>query len=103
MFSIRTTEEELEKSGGVQGSLVSGVLLARSHDAMPRHMNIYERKLLQLRRFISSGTSYGAAQEAIVSHAVLDVSGFQPNMADCLSSPNLSGLIVLSVYEAPGE
>ncbi len=69
-------------SASVQGSLVSGVVLAHSHDAMPHHMNIYERKLLQLRRFISSGKSCGAAQEVIVSHAVLDVVGFQPNPAD---------------------
>lgn len=53
-----------------------------SHDTTPQPMNIYETKLLQLRRFISSGKSCSAAQEAVVSHAVLDVSGFQPNMAD---------------------
>ncbi|CAK6972536.1 Hypothetical predicted protein [Scomber scombrus] len=44
------------------------------HNATPRPMNIYERKLLQLRRLILSGESCGAAQEAIVPRDnVLDV------------------------------
>ena len=72
-------------SASIQGSLVSRVLLTRSHDAMSHHMNIYERKLLQLRQFISSSKSCGAAQKVIVSHGGLDGSGFEPNMAnsDC--------------------
>lgn len=49
---------------------------------MPHRMNIYERKLLQLRQFISSSKSCGAAQEVIVSHGGLDSSGFKPNMAN---------------------
>lgn len=65
-------------SANVQGSVDAGVrrTLSPSHDTTPQPMNIYKTKLLQLRRFISSGESCGAAQEAAVSHAVLDVSGF---------------------------
>lgn len=71
---------------------------AGSHDAMPQWMNIFERKLLQLRQFISSCKSCGAAKDMIVSHTVLDVSGFWPNMADSvchLQPPRLDRLVCL--------
>lgn len=68
----------------VRGSLVSwSPPLSRLRDATPNHMNIYERKLLQLRRFISSGQSCSAAQEVIVLHTILDVSGLNPATVDC--------------------
>lgn len=80
----------------VRGSLVSwSPPLSRLRDATPNHMNIYERKLLQLRRFISSGQSCSAAQEVIVLHTILDVSGLNPATVDCLSPTDLSDLIYL--------
>lgn len=83
----------------VRGSLVSwSPPLSRLRDATPNHMNIYERKLLQLRRFISSGQSCSAAQEVIVLHTILDVSGLNPATVDCLSPTDLSDLIYLFFY-----